>query len=79
MDKALEYISQMEKLTVKMTTLHSNLQVISYVLGNEAEPINQKTQDDLYGALAFASEALLDMAGAYEILAQKLKGEIENG
>ncbi len=79
MDKALEYISQMEKLTVKIISLHSNLQVISYVLGNEAEPINQKTQDDLYGALAFVSETLLDMAGDYEILTQKLEGEIKHG
>lgn len=79
MDNALKLIAQLENLTVKLTALHSNLEVISTVIGDESKEINRKTQDDLYGALAFTNETLLDMAGMYETLIQKLEGEIKNG
>ena len=79
MDNALKLIAQLENLTVKLTALHSNLEVISTVIGDESKEINRKTQDDLYGALAFTNETLLDMAGMYETLIQNLEGEIKNG
>lgn len=79
MDNALKLIAQLENLTVKLTALHSNLEVISTVIGDESKEMNRKTQDDLYGALAFTNETLLDMAGMYETLIQKLEGEIKNG
>lgn len=79
MDNALKLIAQLENLTAKLTALHSNLEVISTVIGDESKEINRKMQDDLYGALAFTNETLLDMAGMYETLIQKLEGEIKNG